>query len=96
MLKSLLVSAALTGAALVAPLAASAAVSGPASAAAYAPTVVAAQACTYRRSGNVWRCITPGAYCPKEAHGRYGYSKTTGARYRCTQYDKGSWRWKRA
>ena len=92
MLKRLLVSAALTGTALAVPVATSA----PASAAAQAPAVVSAHACAYRRDGNVWRCVTPGAYCPKAAHGRYGYAKTTGKRYKCTQYTRTTWRWKRA
>lgn len=55
-----------------------------------------ASACKYRRTGNVWRCVTPGAYCPRAAHGRYGYAKSTGKRYRCVRYSSGKWRWKRA
>ena len=92
MLKHLLVSAALTGAALIAPVAATT----PASAATVAPAAATAHACTYRRDGNIWRCVTPGAYCPAAAHGRYGYAKSTGRRYKCSPYDKGTWRWKRA
>lgn len=89
MLKRLLVSAVLAGSALAGPVAAST----PALAASQAH---ASAACTYKRDGNVWRCVTPGAYCPKAAHGRYGYAKTTGKRYRCTQYTSSTWRWKRA
>ncbi|MEV6036053.1 hypothetical protein AB0L65_33200 [Nonomuraea sp. NPDC052116] len=90
MLKHFLVSTALVGAALVAP----AALSLPASAA--VQVNASSSACTYGRSGNHWNCVTPGAYCPAAAHGKYGYAKTTGRRYKCTQYDKGTWRWKRA
>lgn len=92
MLKRLLVSAVTAGVVLAAPVAAAEA----ASAAVHAQAPTTATACTYKRDGNVWRCITPGAYCPAAAHGKYGYAKTTGKRYRCTQYDKGTWRWKRA
>ncbi|MGW4412629.1 hypothetical protein ACWEJ6_52175 [Nonomuraea sp. NPDC004702] len=49
----------------------------------------------YKRDGNVWRCVTPGAYCPAAAHGKYGYS-TTKVRYRCSEYSNHQWRWKRA
>ncbi|MBG0824771.1 hypothetical protein HS048_29135 [Planomonospora sp. ID91781] len=52
-------------------------------------------ACAYWRDGRVWRCITPGAYCPKAARTRYGYAKVTGRRYKCSVYDNGQWRWKR-
>lgn len=88
-----LVSFAIAGSALVVP-----AVATSASAAVQVTTVTAqaGRACTYRRDGNVWRCVTPGAYCPKAAHGKYGYAKATGKRYRCTQYTKTTWRWKRA
>ncbi|MEV1167418.1 hypothetical protein [Nonomuraea sp. NPDC049784] len=91
-LKRLLVSAALIGSALAAP----AAISLPASAAIQASTQTSAPSCTYKRDGNVWRCITPGAYCPKAAHNRYGYAKGTNKRYKCVQYTKTTWRWKRA
>lgn len=90
MLKHFLVSTALAGATLVAP----AALSLPASAA--VQVNANSIACTYGRSGNHWNCITPGAYCPAAAHGKYGYAKTTNRRYKCSQYDKGTWRWKRA
>ncbi|MET9339292.1 hypothetical protein [Nonomuraea sp. NPDC003804] len=91
MLKRLLVSAALIGSALVAPVAASL----PASAAVGVSSASAAHACTYGRSGNVWRCVTPGAYCPLAAHNRYGYARATSRRYKCSEYPNGQWRWKR-
>lgn len=87
MLKRLLVSAALAGSVLVVPVAASAP--------AFATTHAAAAACTYKRDGNVWRCITPGAYCPKAARGKYGYAKVTNRKYKCSQYTSTTWRWKR-
>jgi hypothetical protein len=43
-----------------------------------------------------WTCVTPGSYCPKAAHGRYGYAVKTHKRYRCVKYSNGRWRWKRA
>ncbi|MEU7857851.1 hypothetical protein [Nonomuraea sp. NPDC049141] len=49
----------------------------------------------YRQAGNHWNCITPGAYCPKAAHRRYGYAKITKRQYRCGIYSNGQWRWKR-
>lgn len=55
-----------------------------------------AAACKYKRDGRVWRCITPGAFCPKAARNRYGYAKATNKRYKCTKYTKTTWRWKRA
>jgi hypothetical protein len=96
LLRRLLVSAALVGSALIVP-----------AAAAQAATVQGVQgvqgrqgvqahaACTYQRSGNHWNCVTPGAYCPKAAHNRYGYAKVTNRKYSCSQYDNGQWRWKR-
>ncbi|MCT9934970.1 hypothetical protein N5079_32670 [Planotetraspora sp. A-T 1434] len=49
------------------------------------------------RSGNHWQCITPGAYCPAAAHGKYGYAKVTKRRYKCSYYSSdGRWHWKRA
>jgi hypothetical protein len=57
---------------------------------------LASAACTYRRVGQSWKCITPGAYCPKAAHLKIGYAKVTGKRYRCSRYANGQWRWKRA
>lgn len=89
MLKRLLVSAALAGSVLVVPVVAST------PAGATAQTAVAASACKYKRDGNVWRCITPGAYCPKAARGKYGYAKVTKKKYKCSQYTKTTWRWKR-
>ncbi|MEU6725449.1 hypothetical protein ABZ917_17215 [Nonomuraea wenchangensis] len=88
MLRRLLVSAVLAGSALAGPVAASTP--------ALAATQAHASACTYKRDGNVWRCVTPGAYCPKEARNRYGYAKVTGKRYKCSQYTRTTWRWKRA
>lgn len=64
--------------------------------AASAESTTAVAACKYRRAGSVWKCITPGAYCPKAAHGRYGYDKYKNRRYRCVKYPNGKWRWKRA
>ncbi|GAA4639707.1 hypothetical protein GCM10023196_102410 [Actinoallomurus vinaceus] len=44
-----------------------------------------------------WTCVTPGSYCPKAAHGYYGYAvKKPHKRYRCVRYSNGRWRWKRA
>lgn len=91
MLKHALVSVALACSALIVPLAASA----PASAAVQAVSTGTAQACSYGRSGNHWRCITPGAFCPKAAHYKYGYAKVTGRKYRCSRYTATTWRWKR-
>ncbi|MER7361961.1 hypothetical protein [Nonomuraea wenchangensis] len=88
MLRRLLVSASLAGTVLVAPVAASAP--------AHAAVQAHASASCYKRSGNHWNCITPGAYCPKEARGKYGYAKVTKKRYRCSQYTSSTWRWKRA
>lgn len=94
MLKRLLVSATLVAAALIAPAAV-----GPATASAVAAASVSAgsstAACSYRRDGLVWRCITPGAYCPKAARTKYGYAKVTNRRYKCSVYSNGQWRWKR-
>ncbi|GGQ11274.1 hypothetical protein GCM10010140_46780 [Streptosporangium pseudovulgare] len=52
-------------------------------------------ACQYRQDGRVWRCITPGAFCPAAAHSRYGYAKVSGRKYKCT-FTRGDirWRWK--
>ncbi|MFF0250200.1 hypothetical protein [Streptosporangium sandarakinum] len=95
MLRRLLVSAALAGSVLVVPAAAL-----PASAtAAQAPAAAIglSTACTYRRDGNVWRCITPGAFCPSAARNRYGYAKVTNRRYKCLKVSGDTrWRWKRA
>ncbi|MBP2704370.1 hypothetical protein JOL79_11155 [Microbispora sp. RL4-1S] len=91
MLRRLLVSGALVASALVAPVALAA---GPADAAATHTTVAAS---CYKRVGNHWTCITPGAYCPAAAHSRYGYAKVTKKRYRCSYYSSdGRWHWKRA
>ncbi|NUW35988.1 hypothetical protein HTZ77_31895 [Nonomuraea sp. SMC257] len=91
MLRRLLVTAALAGSVLAVPVATAL----PASAA--VPSSVAAHACTYQRDGNVWRCITPGAFCPKAARDRYGYAKATNRRYKCLdKNDDPYWRWRRA
>lgn len=92
-MRSRLVAAAIAVAALsvAAPVAAQAAVHAPAAA-----VQSHAVACKYKRDGKVWRCITPGAYCPKAARNRYGYAKVTKKRYKCTRYTKTTWRWKRA
>ncbi|GII89720.1 hypothetical protein Ssi03_77100 [Sphaerisporangium siamense] len=82
--RSLVSTAALAAGLLVAPVAVGA-----------ADATTAAAACQYKRVGNHWNCITPGAYCPAAAHGKLGISKT-GNRYRCTRYSNGRWRWKRA
>lgn len=51
-----------------------------------------ASACHYHRSGNHWVCITPGAYCPKAAHGHYGLDRyILTRRYWCENND--GWRW---
>lgn len=93
-MRRLLVVAALAASALVAPgAAATAHASAPVQAVSAAPSSSAA--CTYRRVGNHWNCITPGAYCPKAAHGKAGYAKATKRKYRCSLYDNGQWRWKR-
>jgi hypothetical protein len=91
LLRRLLVSAALVGSALIVP----AAVAAQAAIAQGAQGAQAHAACTYQRSGNHWNCVTPGAYCPKAAHNRYGYAKVTNRKYSCSQYDNGQWRWKR-
>lgn len=71
----------------------------PAQAAVHTPAAAVqshAVACKYKRDGKVWRCVTPGAYCPKAARGKYGYAKVTKKRYKCVKYSKTTWRWKRA
>lgn len=89
MLKRLLVSAALVATALAAPVAASL----PASAS--VQTHASAASC-YKQSGNHWVCITPGAFCPKAAHVRYGYAKVTNRKYKCTYKTSDPyWRWRR-
>ncbi|MFG1754952.1 hypothetical protein [Streptosporangium sandarakinum] len=89
MLRGLLATAAVAGAMLLTPSVAGLAPAADASSA-------AATACAYQRSGNHWNCVTPGAYCPKAAHGRAGYAKATGRRHTCARYSNGQWRWKRA
>ncbi|MBG0825757.1 hypothetical protein HS048_34295 [Planomonospora sp. ID91781] len=93
MLGRFIVSAALAASALAVPVAVA-----PASATVVsAPTAVAMAACTYRRVGQHWNCITPGAFCPKAARGKSGYAKVTSKRYRCTWKSADPyWRWRRA
>ncbi|GGQ22119.1 hypothetical protein GCM10010140_60430 [Streptosporangium pseudovulgare] len=84
-LRRLLATAAVAGAMLLTPSVAGLAPAADASSA-------VATACTYQRSGNHWNCVTPGAYCPKAAHGKAGYAKVTGRRYTCARYSNGQWR----
>ena len=93
MLKRLVAITALAGSAILVPVTLAPASAQAAIAAAH--TTGAVSACTYRRSGNTWRCITPGAYCPKAGHNRYGYAKVTNRRYKCSVYSNDQWRWKR-
>jgi len=51
-----------------------------------APANGAAPSCKVQQDGNTWLCVTPGAFCPKAAHKRYGYSRGNMIRYRCTWY----------
>ena len=89
MLKRLLVSAVLAGSALAAPAVAAL----PASAAVQAH---ASAASCYKQVGTHWVCITPGAFCPKAAHVRYGYAKVTKRKYKCTSKSADPyWRWRR-
>ncbi|WP_328709753.1 hypothetical protein [Microbispora hainanensis] len=91
MLRRVLVAGALVASALVAP----ATLEAPAGATA-THSASAAASC-YKRVGNHWNCITPGAYCPAAAHRKYGYAKVTGKRYRCSYYTSNRrWHWKRA
>jgi len=52
--------------------------------------------CHAHQVGNHWTCVTPGSYCPANAHGKFGYAAKTGKRYECLRYSNGRWRWKRA
>ncbi|WP_405140676.1 hypothetical protein OG589_27380 [Sphaerisporangium sp. NBC_01403] len=79
--RSLLCAGVLAGGMLVAPLAFGA-----------ADASTTAAACQYKQSGNHWNCITPGAFCPADAHGKYGYAKVTGKKYRCKSSSP-RWRW---
>ncbi|MEN3540653.1 hypothetical protein AAH991_36450 [Microbispora sp. ZYX-F-249] len=88
MLRRVLVAGALVASALVA-------LAAPAGATAVGSASAAASC--YKRVGNHWNCITPGAYCPATAHGKYGYAKVTSKRYRCSYYTSDRrWHWKRA
>ena len=91
MLKRLLVSAALVGSVLAVPVAAAM------PATATVQSHASAAASCYKRSGNHWNCITPGAFCPKAAHARFGYAKVTKRKYKCTYKNSDPyWRWRRA
>ncbi|WP_248963072.1 hypothetical protein [Sphaerisporangium perillae] len=83
--RSLLSAAALAAGLVVTPVAAGA-----------ADAATTATACQYKRVGNHWNCITPGAFCPAAAHGKYGYAKVTHRQYTC-KYRSGDirWRWLR-
>ncbi|MFI7630288.1 hypothetical protein [Microbispora rosea] len=88
MLRRLLVAGALAASALIVPAAVAAS--------AHASASSTAASC-YKRVGTHWNCITPGAYCPATAHGKYGYAKVTKKRYRCSYYSSDHrWHWKRA
>ncbi|MGW4800306.1 hypothetical protein ACWEPC_48605 [Nonomuraea sp. NPDC004297] len=51
----------------------------------------------YKRVGNHWNCITPGAFCPKAARGKFGYAKVTKRKYKCAYKSSDPyWRWRRA
>ncbi|MGI5159342.1 hypothetical protein [Microbispora sp. CA-102843] len=92
MLRRFLAASVLVASALVAP----AALAVPADASAPSASTSAAASC-YKRVGNHWNCITPGAYCPAAAHGKYGYAKVTNKRYKCSYYSSDRrWHWKRA
>lgn len=92
MLRRFLAAGVLVTSALVAPAAAAV----PASAVTISSSTSSAASC-YRQVGTHWVCITPGAFCPKAAHNRYGYAKVTQKRYRCTYKSSDPyWRWRRA
>ncbi|MEU0485701.1 hypothetical protein ABZ260_41815 [Streptosporangium sp. NPDC006013] len=95
MLKRLPVSAALVATALIAPAVVGSATASAVTTAASASAASSTAACSYRRDGLVWRCITPGAYCPKAARTKYGYAKVANHRYKCSVYSNGQWHWKR-
>jgi hypothetical protein len=86
-LKRLLATGAVT-AALLAPAVVPAAASA-------APTLAAA-GCRIHRVGAHWECVTPGAFCARAAHGKWGYAKVTHRKYWC-KYRSGDirWRWLR-
>ncbi|WP_157407354.1 hypothetical protein [Actinomadura atramentaria] len=65
---------------------------------AHTGTVAVAKTCKAQKKAHksYWVCVTPGSYCPKAAHKRYGYAYKTNKRYRCVKYSNGRWRWKRA
>lgn len=51
-----------------------------------------ASSCSYHQSGNHWVCVTPGAYCPKAAHGHYGLDRYNVARkYWCENKNGRRW-----
>jgi hypothetical protein len=79
--RSILSAAVLAGGLLVTPVAVST-----------ADASTTAAACQYKQSGNHWNCITPGAFCPAAAHGKYGYAKVTAKKYKCKSASP-RWRW---
>lgn len=79
--RSILSAAALAAGLLVAPAAVG-----------VAEASTTAEACQYKQSGTHWVCITPGAFCPAAAHGKYGYAKVTGKKYKCKSSSP-RWRW---
>ncbi len=91
MLRRLLAATLLAASTLAVPAAVA---SAPAGAATIHTATASAAASCYRRDGNVWRCITPGAFCPAAAHGKYGYARTTNRRYKCKSSSP-RWRWLR-
>ncbi|MBP2704929.1 hypothetical protein JOL79_14000 [Microbispora sp. RL4-1S] len=82
---------ALTVGLLTVPLSTGTATAGTASA---GSAMTDSAASCYRQVGDHWECVTPGAFCPAAAHGRYGHSQD-GDTYRCVQ-DGSYWRWKPA
>lgn len=63
---------------------------------AHSSVAAPARACHAHKVKDHWECITPGSYCPANAHGKYGYAAKTGKLYKCLRYSNGRWRWKRA
>jgi hypothetical protein len=54
--------------------------------------VASASSCQYHRSGSHWVCVTPGAFCPKAAHGHYGLDRYNLSRKYWCENSHG-WRW---
>ncbi|GIH51649.1 hypothetical protein Mro03_68280 [Microbispora rosea subsp. rosea] len=93
MLRRLLATGALVASALVVP----AVTAAPVGAVTLSSATSSTAASCYKQVGNHWNCITPGAFCPKAAHNRYGYAKVTKKRYKCTYKSSDPyWRWRRA